>query len=160
MSTGVNANIITVDWGPLSNPASHGPLDYALGYVQSLQYVVPVGQRIGAFISRLVAMGFTTYDQIHLVGHSVGAHVAGAAGLAVRAFTLGQNCIYRITGLDPAGPLFFPLPLVHKLTTLDASFVDVIHTNLGMRGDVLIDGDADFYRKSPYYIPISLCTLK
>ncbi len=100
------------------------------------------------------------------MGHSLGAHVVGAAGAAV---TLGR--IPRITGkrlhsqeirvqvyinlswflgLDPAGPWF---PLNETDTRLDISdgeFVDIIHTDggdltgneLGMLEPI---GHIDFY---------------
>ncbi|GFU66684.1 pancreatic lipase-related protein 3 [Trichonephila clavipes] len=59
---------------------------------------------------------------IHLIGHSLGAHIAGYAG--ERLPNLG-----RITGLDPAGPYFRNVANNVKLDTADATFVDVIHSN-------------------------------
>ena len=59
---------------------------------------------------------------MHLIGHSLGSHVAGYAGKNVTA--LG-----RITGLDPAGPYFEWMPAFVRLDSADAQFVDAIHTN-------------------------------
>ena len=42
---------------------------------------------------------------LHLVGHSLGAHVCGQAGYYY-SFISGGEKIERIDGLDPAGPLF------------------------------------------------------
>lgn len=45
-------------------------------------------------------------------------------------------------GLDPAGPQFELNPL---LTKNSGDFVDVIHTNVMMQGDVKLSGHVDFY---------------
>uniref|UniRef100_A0A147BEJ0 Putative phospholipase n=1 Tax=Ixodes ricinus TaxID=34613 RepID=A0A147BEJ0_IXORI len=85
-------------------------------------------------------------SEVHLIGFSLGAHVAGFCG---RTFTLITNkTIGRITGLDPANALF-TYSGVH-LRPSDADFVDVIHTNRGKasRGKMGIDkkcGHVDFY---------------
>lgn len=70
-------------------------------------------------------------DAIHVIGFSLGAHVAGCAGQVVknRGRMLG-----RISGLDPASPLFRRQLLreaAQKLDAGDARFVDVIHTDGG-----------------------------
>lgn len=51
---------------------------------------------------------------------------------------------FRITGLDPAGPLFTPNSTVF-LTKEDAEFVDVIHTDAGIYGTSEALASADFY---------------
>ncbi|XP_077523497.1 pancreatic lipase-related protein 2-like [Amblyomma americanum] len=64
---------------------------------------------------------------VHIIGFSLGAHVAGFCGRhfnSTYGFLLG-----RITGLDPAGPLFENSNV--SLSRTDAEFVDVIHTNAG-----------------------------
>lgn len=60
----------------------------------------------------------------------------------------------RITGLDPAGLLFFPdLPIIepeNHLSEDDADFVDIVHTDTGGYGYPLQTGAADFYVNSGY----------
>ena len=79
----------------------------------------------------------------HLIGFSLGAHVAGFTGQEV------QN-ISRITGLDPASPLFEGYPARVRLDPSDAQFVDVIHSNgdgfmRGGLGSYTPMGHVDFY---------------
>lgn len=47
--------------------------------------------------------------------------------------------------MDPAAPLFGDTPLEDRLDSLDAGFVQVIHTNGGLLGWSDPLGDADFY---------------
>ena len=74
---------------------------------------------------------------IHCVGHSLGAHICGFAGATLHTFS--HTRLARISGLDPAGPLFavdVPYPFnwldispAARLNRADAEFVDVIHTD-------------------------------
>ena len=82
---------------------------------------------------------------VHLIGHSLGAQVCGFAGQ-------GLNKVGRITGLDPAGPLFDGLPRNARLDKTDADFVDVIHTDSKLftppffgLGTLQVIGHIDFY---------------
>lgn len=71
-------------------------------------------------------------SKITLIGHSLGAHIAGIAGKQV--FEISGQKVGRITGLDPAGPCFSTIGSDGKLDASDAAYVDVIHTNGGMLG--------------------------
>lgn len=66
-------------------------------------------------------------NRVHFIGHSLGAHLAGYTGYHLQhdfGLTLG-----RITGLDPAEPLFSNTDPIIRLDRLDARYVDVIHTD-------------------------------
>lgn len=79
-------------------------------------------------------------QHIHLIGHSLGAHVAGAAG------SMFNNRIARITGLDPALPSFDHFKDAdQRLDLTDAQFVDIIHTCAGTLGLFAPIGHVDFY---------------
>ena len=52
---------------------------------------------------------------------------------------------YRITGLDPSGPLFHSAPPSKRLDKTDALFVDVIHSAGKWVGNDEFIGHADFY---------------
>lgn len=94
----------------------------------------------------------TTPDQsnwgsIHMIGHSLGAHICGIAADEFKKQTATWT-IKRITGLDPAQPCFSNSQL--SLDKSDAPFVDVIHTNgqlMSRLGLGLPDamGHVDFY---------------
>lgn len=53
-----------------------------------------VGGIIARLIEELVKQYLVYLDDIHVIGHSLGAHVAGASGAAVKTGKIG-----RITGL-------------------------------------------------------------
>ncbi|XP_077550945.1 lipase member I-like [Haemaphysalis longicornis] len=85
-------------------------------------------------------------SNVHLVGFSLGAHAAGFCGRHFHNAT-GQK-LGRITGLDPAGPLFSGSGL--ELGKGDADFVDIIHSNAGGLGSLQLGidtptGDVDFF---------------
>ncbi|XP_063117261.1 lipase member H isoform X9 [Cavia porcellus] len=74
-----------------------------------------------------------------MIGVSLGAHISGFVG-EMYAGQLG-----RITGLDPAGPLFNEKPPEDRLDPSDAQFVDVIHSDMDALGYKQPLGNIDFY---------------
>lgn len=68
------------------------------------------------------------YGPLHLIGHSLGAHICGCAAKEVRRRERPW-LVRRITGLDPAQPCFKHSKKVLQLDQNDAPFVDIIHTN-------------------------------
>lgn len=83
-----------------------------------------------------------TPDKLHLIGYSIGAHIAGLTANYVTRGKLG-----RITGLDPT--IIFSMGTTgnrsRDLDFTDAHFVDVIHTAAGVLGQWGPSGHADFY---------------
>ena len=107
-------------------------------------------------------VSFTSSD-VHIIGFSLGAQVAGKAGA-----TLSSAKVARITGLDPAGLRYFRLPYFlgsylmmsaaqciciielfvgrpfdgedegGRLDPSDATYVDVMHTSAGSFGESTI----------------------
>lgn len=90
-------------------------------YPSAVHNVKHIGNCVGQLINRILDSGT---ENIHLVGFSLGAQVTNYASKTVAPFRLP-----RITGLDPAMPLFITSSLDEKLDASDAEFVDVIHTN-------------------------------
>lgn len=83
-------------------------------------------------------------QRVHLIGHSVGAQIAGSTGRYFKQFTDG-SLLARVTGLDPANPCFYEGKSVPGLKAGDAQYVDIIHSNPTELGNAAQTGDADFY---------------
>jgi len=130
LATG-NYNIIGVDWGVLAA---------APNYIAAADNARPVGQHIAELIDFLVAQTGAKLGDFHLIGHSLGGHVAGFAGSST---TTGK--VARITGLDSAYPLFANEGPDGSLDAGDAILVDAIHTASGVLGLREPYGDVDFY---------------
>lgn len=127
-------NVICVDW---ENGAT------LPNYVKASANTRLVGKQLALLLKGLLDINKISLRTTHLVGFSLGAHVAGFAGAE-----LGN--LSRITGLDPAGPLFESQDPRARLDQSDASFVDVIHSNgenliLGGLGSYQPMGHVDFY---------------
>uniref|UniRef100_A0A7G3B8S6 Putative vitellogenin n=1 Tax=Lutzomyia longipalpis TaxID=7200 RepID=A0A7G3B8S6_LUTLO len=82
-------------------------------------------------------------SQFHVMGHSLGAHIAGATGRYFQDLT--DKSLPRITGLDPARPCFNQGEALSGLGRGDADLVDVIHSNSDGLGKKEPIGDVDFY---------------
>uniref|UniRef100_A0A672SWA6 Lipase member H-like n=1 Tax=Sinocyclocheilus grahami TaxID=75366 RepID=A0A672SWA6_SINGR len=122
-------NILVVDW-------NRGAAN--LNYFTAVANTRGTAVNITGFIESMKKEG-ASLDSIHLIGVSLGAHIAGFIG----AMLGGQ--VGRITGLDPAGPMFASAPTEERLDPTDAQFVDVLHTDMnsfGLRGT---HGHIDFY---------------
>lgn len=113
-------NIFLVDW---SDCASN------LDYFGPAFFVDNIGQRVSSLIEYLIENLSTSIDKIHLIGHSLGSHVAGFAGKSLQ--TKGMKLVW-ITGLDPAAPLFYPVPPGHRLSSRDGLCVETLHTTQGI----------------------------
>ncbi|KAL4708365.1 hypothetical protein ACJJTC_019601 [Scirpophaga incertulas] len=113
-------NVVCVDWeGGATMP----------NYLRAAANTRLVGKQLAMLLQGLAEHIDLKFEDVHLIGFSLGAHVAGFSGSELRN-------ISRITGLDPAGPLFeFQDPRA-RLDRGDARFVDVIHSN----GETLIFG--------------------
>ncbi|XP_039208152.1 pancreatic lipase-related protein 2-like isoform X1 [Crotalus tigris] len=108
---------------------------------------------LGAVIAKFIFTMMKIYQycpsNVHLIGHSLGAHTAGEAGRRLQYVSKKSPGIGRISGLDPAAIGFEGFPEMVRLDPSDAGFVDVIHSNgarfpLGL-GMFNATGDMDFY---------------
>jgi len=134
-----DVNVVAVDWGGGS----------ASMYSQSAANTRLVALEISHLMHHLTLNHGSTVEDFHIIGHSLGSHIAGYAGEDMQKKTGGRK-IGRISGLDPAEPLFEAMPPFVRLDPGDAHFVDVIHTDaktLVVVGYGLLQpvGHVDFY---------------
>lgn len=115
-------------------------LSFCRGYISSVSRVNPLANLLYSFIKNLHKGGFNL-SSIHVIGFSLGAHVAGMTGKLVQKRL--KKKIGRITALDPAKPCFSKTAL--KLDKRDAAFVQVIHSSAGVLGLEEPIGHADVY---------------
>ncbi|KAG5898204.1 hypothetical protein JTB14_005584 [Gonioctena quinquepunctata] len=125
-------NVIVMDWSPISENTFYpipmrATYEIANYYAELLNYLID-------------EIGINPQD-IHLIGHSLGAHISGFAGRKVVNGTIG-----RITALDPALPGFDQgFVEGRRISATDAEFVDVIHTCGGYLGYKAPIGLVDIY---------------
>ncbi|XP_049880883.1 pancreatic triacylglycerol lipase-like [Pectinophora gossypiella] len=123
----MNCNVIVVDWRGVAGG----------NYVNAVNGVPNVGQHVGNFLTWLINTTRGNWNNVHLVGFSLGAHVVGNAGR-----TTG-NRPARVTGLDPAGPLWHSNG--NALRASDGQYVEAIHTDGYLQGIMTAIGQANFY---------------
>ncbi|KAJ0182667.1 hypothetical protein K1T71_002036 [Dendrolimus kikuchii] len=122
-----DCNVIVLDWRALANSA----------YNTAAAGVPSVGQHLGNFLVWLFNTAGGNWNNVHLVGFSLGAHVVGNAGRAAG----GRPG--RVTGLDPAGPLWGGNS--NALNTNAGQYVEAIHTDGRALGIMDSIAHADFY---------------
>ncbi|XP_077289795.1 pancreatic triacylglycerol lipase-like [Arctopsyche grandis] len=105
-------NVVVVDWAGGSLPL----------YTQATANTRLVGLEVAHFLLQLQKYHGLNPGDIHIIGHSLGAHTAGYAAEKVEG-------VGRITGLDPAEPYFQGMGNHVRLDPSDANFVDIIHTD-------------------------------
>ncbi|XP_050350303.1 pancreatic lipase-related protein 2-like [Nymphalis io] len=124
-----NVNVIVMEWRRLASS----------NYVTATAGVPAVGRRLGEFLKFLHSVTGAPYETMHLIGFSLGAHVVGNSGRQ-----LGGK-VARVTGLDPAGPLWNLNR--DRLRSSDGIYVEAIHTDGGVLGLGIGSAvaDADFF---------------
>nr|XP_006013959.1 PREDICTED: endothelial lipase-like [Latimeria chalumnae] len=106
------ANVIVVNWLPLAH--QH--------YPDAVNNTRIVGKDIAHLLNWLQEKLHLSFENVHMIGYALGAHVAGYVGKNING-TIG-----RITGLDPAGPMVEESEADKRLSPDDADFVDALHT--------------------------------
>ncbi|XP_059610015.1 lipase member I-like [Phlebotomus argentipes] len=126
-----NLNIVTVDYRDIAANNFY--------FTPAFQ-IREVGKYIAELIDYLVIAKNASIADFHLIGHSLGSHLAGYAASFTTTGKVG-----RVTGLDPAILGFEWSGPESRLDHTDAAFVDVIHTAAGSCGFRDPIGHVDFY---------------
>ncbi|CAH4030973.1 pancreatic triacylglycerol lipase-like [Pieris brassicae] len=121
-----DVNVVAVDWRSGS-----------FGYVAGLANVPQLGTIVASFANLLFTYFGYNSDNVRIVGVGLGAHAAGVAARKMNAN------IPHIIALDPSLIGWTQNP--DKLSTRDATFVEVLHTTAGKYGYDLPLGHLDFY---------------
>ncbi|PNF40158.1 hypothetical protein B7P43_G09765 [Cryptotermes secundus] len=130
-SSRVNANGIFVDYGEIAKNVN---------YPQVVSNLRVVATYVTKMVQNIIQAGVSP-SQIHLIGHSLGAHLAAYVAKAIPG-------IGRLTGLDPARFLFTDQNCEVRLCKGDAQFTETIHTNgnpVWGFGTSIEDGDVDLW---------------
>ncbi len=117
-----NYNVFILDWSTYADI-----ILYPIPAADAIQ----VGDTLANFINLLITCKNVTADSFQCIGHSLGAHLCGAAGSYFNNPQIG-----RITGLDPAGPEFTFPAVYTSLNRTNAKLVTLMHTNMGGMGFV------------------------
>jgi len=125
-------NVVITGWGPGANRAN---------YAQSASTTRVVGAETRAVVENLRSAGGS---QFYCVGHSLGGHSCGHTGQYG-----SDRGVNRITGLDPAGPLFQDADERRGLNPNCANQVEAWHTDgkdsVNSYGTLRPMGQRDYY---------------
>jgi len=115
-------------------------VDWSVG-AETLNYIVARGRvnEVGTVVARFVDFTGQNTNMVSVMGHSLGAHAAGAAGKR----TTGR--LASVVGLDPGGPLFSLDVPADRIDFTDANFVEIHITDAGRLGFQHPVGHANYY---------------
>ncbi|XP_014207069.1 pancreatic triacylglycerol lipase isoform X2 [Copidosoma floridanum] len=120
-------NIVLLDWSSLAFD----------NYITVYFRIKDIARHTAEAVKNLV-LGGLSVDTLHIVGHSMGGQVAGFIGQYL------DFVLPRVTGLDPANPLFYHFGADH-ISEKSARQVDIIHTDGGLYGAFERTGRTDFF---------------
>jgi hypothetical protein len=132
-----------------------GLLGFA-SYFDALKNVPTIGGVMVRFVKFVMTAGYIEGPQdVHMLGHSLGAHIIGSAGYQIEK-KLGKK-VGRVTGIDPAGPFMKLLKPQDRLSRSKGTFVDNVHTQSEFFGTAVPLGHIDFYANGGKSIGQAAC---
>ncbi|XP_012276889.1 phospholipase A1 [Orussus abietinus] len=121
-----NYNVITVDWSYIAS----------MYYIYAVKGMTIVAEQVALIIEDLEYYAGLDKSTVKIIGHSLGAHIAG---LAARSLT---GNLKEIVGLDPALPLITADIMINAK---DGEHVQIIHTAGAPLAIFQPLGTSDFY---------------
>nr|KAF7420604.1 hypothetical protein H0235_010901 [Vespula pensylvanica] len=143
-----NMSVFSIDWKKGACNGGASLLEYA-GYFKAVENTREVGRYVANFTKILVEEYKIPLANILLIGHSLGAQVAGFAGKALQKL-IGKY--YQIVGLDPAGPFFNLNSCSQRICETDARYVQIIHSSVPLGTERTL-GTIDFYMNNGIFQP-------
>lgn len=141
-------NMIALDWRDMAYPQLAWSLNTGNSYDVPAMNVVYAGKRAARMLLKLLGNGYPGLDKVHLVGHSLGAHVSGNFAREITKLT--RRKIPHITALDQAGPKFVSDSLTNvALKKSDATYIDALSTNGALNRPFLARGYLGNARPEP-----------
>lgn len=125
-------NVIVVDWSVGASTTL---------YQTARNRVSAVGATVSLFINFLHRVAGARHADVNVIGHNLGAHIAGLAG---KHFYDGQS-LGAVVGLDASLNLFSINEPTQRIANTDALYVETIHTNTGQNGFDQPLGMSSFY---------------
>lgn len=118
---------------------SHGNSNFFLIYYLSAATNIitnarEIGDELASAYIRLIDNGVPAAN-FHLIGFSLGAQIHAIASRTVQSRTNRRLVVGRLTGLDPGQIQTVLIPLIGRLSSADAAFVDSVHTESVGFGD-------------------------
>ncbi|CAK1596541.1 unnamed protein product [Parnassius mnemosyne] len=142
-----NTYLIIIDHSAYTSVQGSGRKDT---YERSVMYAYSLGKALGKLLADIHGKGYPS-SKIHCIGHSLGAQMLGYAGTTYINKT--SEKIWRITGIDPAGPCFSNSFIEDQIRSGVAEYVEVYHCNAGGLGTTAVLADIDIFlnkgRKQP-----------
>lgn len=124
------SNVFVVDWGAIADTA-------IVNYVDVRYSIKDVSSVVADFL-RFLNEKKLFYQNVTIVGHSLGAHIAGLTGKQI-------NRIGNIVALDPAGLLLQMEDNENKVISSDAEYVQSIQTSVFKLGMQFPVGQVAYY---------------
>ncbi|CAD1476901.1 unnamed protein product, partial [Heterotrigona itama] len=132
-----NCNVIVVDWNKIADDVI---------YSRVAKSVPSVANHVAAFVNFLRSKAGLKTTNLKIVGHSLGAHVAGLSARQV-------GNVAEVIALDPAKPMFENKGPGSRVDKSDAQNVQAVHTCAGLLGLDISIGTSDFFANDGRYQP-------
>ncbi|KAJ9597563.1 hypothetical protein L9F63_011564 [Diploptera punctata] len=114
-----DTNFIFIDWSICANQ----------NYFQTISTMRTVAAQAVRFVKYLSNNYGMSECKLHIIGLSLGSHVGAYIAKGLSDTKTKTPCVERLTGLEPAAPLFQGYSDEVQISRTDAKFVEIAHTS-------------------------------